>query len=122
MVLNPFSLQFSIYLKSKLNKSNPTTDNNIPAKILTQHKEICAPSITKIYSACVNTNNFPSALKHADITPGHKRDETSLEDNYRPVSILPATVSKIYERNMQKDIESYIKKHLYPKLCGFRKG
>ena len=64
---------------------------------------------------------FPSALKKADITPGHKKNETTLKDNYRPVSILP-TVSKVYERNMYKDIENYMQKYLSPKLCGFRKG
>ena len=49
------------------------------------------------------------------------KDETTLKDNYRPVSILP-TVSKIYERIMYRDIESYMQKYLSPKLCGFRKG
>ena len=55
----------------------------------------------------VNSSNFPSALKHADITPGHKKDETTQKGNYRPVSILP-TVSKIFERNMYNEIDIYM--------------
>ena len=104
-----------------LNKKKPTTENSIPAKILLEHKDLCAPFLTKIYSDSVNKGIFPSTLKHADITPGHKKDETTLKDNYRPVSILP-TVSKIFERKMYKDIDVYMEKYLSPRLCGFRKG
>ena len=104
-----------------LNINKPTTDNNIPAKILREHKDLCIPVITKLYSDSVNSSIFPSALKCADITPGHKKDKTTLKNNYIPVSILP-TVSKIYESNMYRDIESYIQKYLSPKLSGFRKG
>ena len=32
------------------------------------------------------------------------------------------TVSKIYERNMYTDIDSYMKDHMSPFLNGFRKG
>ena len=42
-------------------------------------------------------------------------------ENYRPVSVLP-TVSKIFERIMQKQISDYIGKLLSPFLCGYRKG
>ena len=104
-----------------LNNNKPTTDNNIPAKILKEHTNICAPFINTTYTESVNTGNFPSALKHADITPGHKKDETTLKDNYRPVSILPP-VSKMFERNMYDQIYYYIDKFLSPFLFGFRKG
>ena len=104
-----------------LNKNKPTTDNNIPAKILTEHKYLCAPFLATIYSNSVTTGEFPPDLKQADITPGHKKNETTLKNNYRPISILP-TVSKVYERNMYKDIEHYMQKYLSSKLCGFRKG
>ena len=105
----------------KLNVNKPTTDNNIPSKILKENSDICAPYITHIYENSVNKGIFPSALKHADITPGHKKDETTLKDNYRPVSILP-TVSKIFERNMYKDIDDFMQKYMSSSLCGFRKG
>ena len=104
-----------------MNINKPTTDNNIPAKILSQNRELCAPYLTKIYSDVVNTGNFPNELKNADIKPGHKKDETTLKTNYRPVSILP-TVSKLFERNMYKDIDTYVGQFLSPYLCGFRKG
>ena len=42
-------------------------------------------------------------------------------ENYRPVSVLP-TISKIFERIMQKQISNYIGKFLSSFLCGYRKG
>ena len=49
-----------------------------------------------------------------------KKDKTFVE-NYRPASVLP-TVSKIFERIMQKQISDYIGKFLSQFLCGYRKG
>ena len=42
-----------------------------------------------------------------EITPAHKKDETTLKENYRPISILPS-VSKIFERTMYDHIYEYI--------------
>ena len=64
---------------------------------------------------------FPSALKLADLTPAHKKDDRIIEDNYRPLSIHHP-VSNIFERNMYDQIEMYIEKYLSPFLFGFRKG
>ncbi len=36
---------------------------------------------------------FHTALKKAEITPLHKKDDFLLKENYRPVSVLPC-VSK----------------------------
>ena len=66
-------------------------------------------------------HKFSSQLKLADITPLHKKLETILKENYRPVSLLPV-VSKLFERLMQKQMVAYIEKFLSPYLCGYRKG
>ena len=104
-----------------LNVNKPTTFNNIPAKLIVQTSDICAPLISKIYNDSILSTNFPGPLKKADITPVHKKDETTLKSNYRPVSILPS-ISKIFERNMYAQISIYIDDHLSKYLCGFRKG
>ena len=74
-----------------------------------------------MYNDSNNTSNFPNSLKSADVTPIHKKEERTMKDNYRPVSILPP-VSKKIERNMFDQISSYIDKYLSPFLFGFRKG
>ena len=40
---------------------------------------------------------------------------------YRSVCVLP-TISKVYEKLMQRQLNNYITKHLSPSLCGYRKG
>ena len=57
----------------------------------------------------------------ADITAVHKQNVKTNEKNYRPISILPS-VSKIFEKIMYKQIESFMKNILSDYLCGFRKG
>ena len=52
---------------------------------------------------------FPNELKLADITPAHKSGAKICQNYYRPVSILPF-LSKIYERVMQKQINTFIEK------------
>ena len=104
-----------------LDKKKPTTFNNIPARILVENSDIISPFITHIYNESKSKSDFPNSLKLADVTPAHKKDERTMEDNYRPVSILPP-VSKIFERNMYNQIEIYIDQYLSPYLFGFRKG
>ena len=65
-----------------LNK--PTTHNNIPDKLLVLTKDICAPLLTKIYNNSKYDGSFPTPPKCADITPAHKKDETTKKENHRP--------------------------------------
>ena len=51
----------------------------------------------------------------------HKKGDTTNVKNYRPVSVLPS-VSKVFERLMQSQINSFINKSLSKYLCGYRKG
>ena len=104
-----------------LNKSKPTTYNNIPTRILVDNKDIISPFITEMYNKSNRKSNFPNSLKLADVTPAHKKDERIIKGNYRNVSILPP-VSKIYERDIFDQISVYIDKYLSPFLYGFRKG
>ena len=77
--------------------------------------------ITNIYNETIVSANFPSNLKFADVCPAHKKNDYTDKTNYRPVSLLPS-VSKVFERLMSGDINSYIEKSLSHRLCGFRRG
>ena len=106
---------------SNLDCNKTTAVDDIPAKVLKCCADMVSPYLERIYENSVSMNVFPNSLKLADITPAHKKEETTKKDNYRPISILP-TISKIFERKMYNQIYSYIKPHLSPYLCGFRKG
>ena len=74
--------------------------------------DVCSPVLANIWNAeILLNNNFPENLKLADVTPFLKKKYKTFVENYRPVSVLP-TVSKIFERIMQKQITVYIGKFL----------
>ncbi len=66
-----------------------------------------------------DNGDFPKNLKLADVLPIFKSRDSTLKNNYRPVSVLPV-ISKLIERIMQ--IKGYIDKYLSIHLCGYRKG
>ena len=106
---------------NSLDKRKTTTFNNILTRILVENSDIISPFVTDIYNESKSKSEFPNSLKLADITPAHKNEERILEKNYRPISILPP-VSKVFERNMQEQINAFVDNHLSPFLFGFRKG
>ena len=60
-------------------------------------------------------------MKYAEVTPIHKKDDKTDQENYRPISTLP-NLSKMYERQMYIQIYPYFQT-IFPKFqCGFRKG
>ena len=105
---------------NKLDSNKTTAHGDIPVKILKICSDIVSPHLNDIYDNIVKLNEFPNSLKLADVTPAHKKDDTTNKTNYRPVSILP-TISKIFERDMFNQIFEYIEQYLSPYLCGFRK-
>ena len=106
----------------KLNPNKPTTEGNIPVKVLVDNIETCAPFISNIYNDAITKNcEFLADLKMADMSPVFKKDDKTCKENYRPISVLPP-VSKIFESRMYEDIELYMRKYFSPYLCGFRKG
>ena len=96
---------------SQLNTKKHTTFNNIPAKVLVENSDTCAPFISEILNDSISQEIFPNSLKVADITPGHKKFDKSNKANYRPVSILP-TISKVFDRNMFEQINTYMSDYL----------
>ena len=98
------------------------TFKNIPTRRIKDVSDVCSPILANIWNEEILLNkNFPENLKLADVTPIFKKKDKTFVENYRPVSVLP-TVSKIFERIMQKQITDYIGKFLSPFFCGYRKG
>ena len=100
-------------------KSSPT--NDIPVKIIKGCFDILSPFCKDLFNKSVLLSTFPNTLKCAEVTPAHKKGKSSVKENYRPISVLPA-VSKLFERIIYEQIYTYMEKYLSPYLCGFRKG
>ena len=89
----------------KVNKASQYSD--IPTKIIKENSDIFPSFICESISSSIKFSIFPSCLKHADVTPLHRKCNKSLKENYRPVSILP-TISKVFERSMFKQMPIYL--------------
>ena len=92
-------------------KANPF--NTIPSKILKISSECSADTLTSLINkSLTSSRKFPSNLKLADITPIYKKKKPpQAKENYRPVSVLPV-LSKVFERLMQKQINSFFTDYL----------
>ena len=64
---------------------------------------------------------FPDDLKLADVSPIFKKEDSFKKENYRPVSILPH-MSKVFERILYTQIDTFMTTKFSPYLCGFRKN
>ena len=99
--------------------SNP--ENTVSAKHLKEHIDVSSNILHEIINFCIINSKFDDGMKLADITPVHKKDDTTNKSNYRPISGLPSG-SKIFERIIQRQIGHYMETFLSPYLCGYRQG
>ena len=86
-----------------------------------ENVDICAPKLAEIFNSCIQNGIFPSELKLADISPIFKAVDSTAKKNYRPVSILNS-ISKLFEKLIQKQLNPFFDKTLSEHLCGYRKG
>ena len=101
--------------------NNKASGGEIPLNILKQSRFTYKMLADCIKDAIVGEDIFPDSLKIGDITPVHKKGETTNKENYRPISVLPL-ISKIFERIIHDQLSEYLEKYLNSILCGFRKG
>ena len=101
--------------------NNKASGGEISLNILKQSRFTYKMITDCINDAIVGEDIFPDSLKFGDITPVHKKDETTNKENYRPISVLPL-ISKIFERIIHDQLSEYLEKYLNSILCGFRKS
>ena len=100
------------------NKATPL--NDILINIIKGCNDIISPYLTNLLNGSIENDIFPDSLKLAEVTPAHKKKETTNKNNYRPVSVFPC-ISKLFEKILYAQIHSFIDKFLSPYLCGVRK-
>ena len=100
--------------------NNRAAGGEIPLHILKQ-SGFTYQMLTDCINGALSQGIFPDSLKLANITPVHKKDETTDKENYRPVSVLPL-FSKIFEKVIYDQLSQYLEKYLNSLLCGFWKA
>ena len=105
-------------LKSK-HSSGPDNISNI---VLKSCSRAIAPFIAELINIPFESGVYPDMLKNAKVIPLYKSGCYKDLNNYRPISLL-VSISKIFERVMQKRLYNYLEKYnlLYAKQFGFRK-
>ncbi len=105
--------------------SHPTTCplDPIPSHLLQAISPALLPALTHIINTSLLTGIFPTAFKQARVTPLLKKPtlNTSLIENYRPVSLLPF-IAKTLERVVFNQVSLFLSQNnkLDAKQSGFR--
>ena len=92
----------------------------MPIKIIKSNSDIFSDFLYVSINSSTKSSLFPSCLTTADITPTYKKGKRDLQDNYRPVSILPV-LPKLYETSMFRQIFEFFENIFLKNQCGFRK-
>ena len=100
-------------------KSTPVGD--IPDGMLKSTIDIHTSILTKIINLSLRNGCFPDDLKAAEVRPILKKNDDSENENYRPASVL-LHMSKVFERIMYTQIETFMEDKLSKLLTGFRKN
>ena len=79
------------------------------------------PFITKIINVSFENGRFQDEPKLAEVSSILKKDDDLDKENYRSVSIL-SHVSKVFERIMYMQIDTFMRDKLSKLLTGFRKN
>ena len=79
---------------SKIDPNKASGPDNLPGRILKEVASEISPSIAKLFNLSLSLGCFPEQWK---MDPIHKKDDPTLVQNYRPISLL-CILSKVFER------------------------
>ena len=110
------------YIKN-LDTTKASGPDIISAKMLKEAGSSIAPSLLKLFTLSINKSVFPCQWKKANVTPLFKKDDPSLLNNYRPISLL-SLVGKLLERVIFKHVYNYLLDNniITVKQSGFKPG
>ena len=83
----------------KLKRSKATGLDNLPPGMLKDAASILRKPLTYVINLSLTFGIFPSDWKSAKIIPIHKSGSRKDVNNFRPISILSASVSKIFGKS-----------------------
>jgi len=97
--------------------------DGIPPKLLREAGKSISQSVCKLFNFSLSKTKVPSNWKKSNIVPIFKKDDASIINNYRPISLL-SSVSKLMERIIFKYIANFFKDNfvLTDNQSGFQSG
>ena len=104
-----------------LDPNKASGPDNIPGSLLKNTAAEIAPSLCKIFNLSLSHGVVPVLWKRANVTPVFKKDDPTLAENYRPISLL-CIVSKVLERCVFNHCYPHFAPLLYNLQHGFLRG
>ena len=83
--------------------------------------EVSADALQNLFNGMFKYGNLPDNQKLPEIIPVFEKKNPLCKVNYRPVSVLPS-ISKVFEKLMQKQTNGCISNYLSSYLLGYRNG
>lgn len=105
----------------KLKPKSSCGADRLSNKLVKLIKHEVSKPVMLIINQSFQTGVFPDKLKLAKVIPIHKKNDKTILDNYRPVSILPS-LSKIFEKIMYNQLYNHFlsNKLFFNSQYGFR--
>ena len=95
--------------------------DKIPDRLLVELACVIGPSLCELFNMSLALGVVPCKWKEANITPVFKRDDPTLAENYRPISLL-CILSKVLERCVYNHCYGHLEPQIYDVQHGFMRG
>lgn len=120
--LSPITYDEVLKEINSLNDGKLPGIDGIPPKVWTSVSHVIAPVLCHLFNLVLTTGIYPDALKVAKVIPIFKKGDSTLPENYRPISLLPC-INKLLERSIEKRLRSFLNSNniLFDFQFGFRK-
>ena len=104
-----------------LNPQKSSTSGTILVTILKRTIDAHLQQLTNAMDYTLQTNCFPDKLKHSDVIPVYEKLDPLEKEYYILVNLLP-NVSKVFERIIYKQINTYMEDKISNYVTGSRKS
>ena len=113
----------TLLIIKNMKTSHSRGHDGISSELLKLIADDISKCITLIINQSLHSGIFPDNLKIAKVTPIHKKGDSKLITNYRPIFVLPV-ISKIFETVICDQLDRYFVSNnlLCPQQYGFTKN
>ncbi|KAK3101624.1 hypothetical protein FSP39_004973 [Pinctada imbricata] len=95
---------------SLLDVSKACGPDLVKARLLKEAGSVLCIPLAKIFNKSLSLSRFPDTWKKANVTPVHKKENSALIKNYRPISLL-SIIGKVMEKCIFKYLHNFVLDH-----------
>lgn len=121
IILSHASEEDLIRTMARFADKNTAGDDGIPSFLLRDTRYVLAEPLLILINLAIDKSVFPDTWKRARLIPIHKKGDSSLIGNYRPISIL-SNFAKIFESVIYHQIINNVRPALSTYQHGFLPG